>query len=303
LKSNSEPTTNRKYEDANIFILTRQKICILTKLYQSHPLNTTKNDIAKLRDETHSRLLRWRTLQAEHMPMIREKIIAQLSCAIEDEKLFLPSSFVDIERDELGLSGLAEDESKLREGQACGAIVSLRFLVKMITSLQDKRKADDAGQQLSTRARSHIQSVEATRDRILHIYNITRKALMSLGKDELVKRFPPLSHADLFRKSTEKRRQLNDTYREDGRIWGIDTFRGLEDTSGKKFALSIPLPPLTFILLLQVPTAYKIPGSILGMPPLLVRCTIAVLNPHRRLYPLPHHLVLGQPMGHSGILF
>jgi hypothetical protein len=204
-------------------LLPRLQILLLIKDNTCHPLKSLQNDIAKAREETYARILKWRELQATFMSAIHPMVLSQPSCAVEDEVLFLPSYFSETDRTNLGLLELAEDETKLREGQAVSAILGLRFLVKSITVLQDKRKAGDTGQLLNTRSRSRIHTVEGIRDRLLSIYNTSRNALVGLDRQSFSDRFPNLTLDDLERHSTMKKRQLNDTLRQDGAIWGIQT--------------------------------------------------------------------------------
>ena len=95
--------------------------------------------------------------------------------------------------------------------------------------MQDERKANDTGQQLNTRARSRINTVEIIRDRLLLVYNKARSALASLGKLQQSDRYPRLTRDDLDRKSTHDKSRINDTYHIDGPLWLIE---GIEDDLG-----------------------------------------------------------------------
>jgi hypothetical protein len=159
---------------------------------------------------------------------------------VEDETLFLPSSFPGAERTQLGLSKLASDESLLREAQAYDCILQLRLTLKTISVLQYKRQWNVVGQRKSTRARSRIYSMEAIRDHYLLVYNTNRISLLTLGRlQESDDRLPRLGLEDLARKSTVAKRQTGDTYRADGKLWALTPPAGWGNGSGACNACSI----------------------------------------------------------------
>jgi hypothetical protein len=185
--------------------------------------------------DLEARLEKWRDLQVIHMSSVRPCVLVQSPCTVEDANLFLPSSMMSSEHDTSGILSLAAEEITLREAQAHESILQLRLTMKAIAILHRQRKRHVRGQRQSTRARSKIHSIEATRDRFLTIYNTSREALIALGRlNPSEERLPLLTLDDLRRKSTMDNRQINDTYRSDGRIWTMDTSRQTSDHSTGK---------------------------------------------------------------------
>jgi hypothetical protein len=202
--------------------LFRLSIRLLKKGYEEHALASVKNDIQKAREAVTTRMEEFRNLQAIHSSSVKDYVLSQPSRLIEDEDLFLPSSFSGSTRNSLGLSKLAQDEAILREALSYESILQLRLALKAITILHKKRKANVVGQHMNTRARSRIHSMEAIRDHNLAVYNTNRKALITLGTllpDD--KHLPPLTQDDLHRKSTVDKRQTGDTNRTDGKVWAV----------------------------------------------------------------------------------
>jgi hypothetical protein len=155
------------------------------------------------------------------MPSVQPLIISQPSCPTEKEELYLPSHFSEMERSDLGLCELAQEEVLLREGQAYESIIRLRSTVKALSWYARVRKGNDRGQRQATRGRARIAAAELLRDSHLLTYNHARSALESLTHLGPEGRFPPLTKDDCFRKSTVDKRQVGDTYRPDGRLWRV----------------------------------------------------------------------------------
>jgi hypothetical protein len=200
----------------------RISIKLLVKQNNTHPLASTKNGITKAREVLTDHLEKWRGLQAIHMSAVKDHVLRQSPCPVEDEELFLPSSFPDFERNQLNLSKLAHDESLLREAQAYDCILQLRLTIKTISVLQHKRQSNIVGQRNTTRARSRIFSMEAIRDHYLQVYNTNRASLIQLGKlQPNDHHLPHLGVEDLARKPTVAKRQTGDTYRADGKLWAL----------------------------------------------------------------------------------
>jgi hypothetical protein len=212
----------------------RISIKLLIKQNNTHPLASTKNGIQKAREGLTERLEKWRNLQAIHMSTVKDHVLSQSPCPVEGENLFLPSSFSDVDRTQLGLSKLAYDESLLRKAQAYEYILQLRLTVKTISVLHHKRQWNVVGQRKSTRARSKIHSMEAIRDHYLHVYNTNRLSLITLGRlQQNDDHLPHLSLEDLARKSTASKRQTGDTYRADGKLWALTPVVAWKKNNGK----------------------------------------------------------------------
>ena len=134
----------------------RLSIKLLTKAYEEHSLASIQNDIQKAREAVTARMESFRNLQAIHSSSVEEYILSQPPQLIEDEDLFLPSSFSEPTGQSLGLSKLAEDEAILREAQVYESIMQLRLVLKAITVLHNKRKSNVVGHEGSSEASCQI---------------------------------------------------------------------------------------------------------------------------------------------------
>jgi hypothetical protein len=78
-------------------------------------LASTKSGIQKSREAVTDDLEKWRELQSIQMNAVSDQVLSQPPCPVEEEDLFLPSSFSEKDRTFLGkLSKLAVDEALLR---------------------------------------------------------------------------------------------------------------------------------------------------------------------------------------------
>jgi hypothetical protein len=145
--------------------------------------------------------------------------VAQNPNTIEQELLFLPSRFSHQNRISLSLESLAAEEAQLRISNALECILQLRRVSRIISGMHRIRKIDVRGQKEGTRSRTSIQSAIYDRDHLLELYAITRLALQSL--DPNLNHFPSLNANDLYLRPADNHRQINDTYRSDGPIWGL----------------------------------------------------------------------------------
>jgi hypothetical protein len=103
----------------------------------------TQRDITRSREELAIQLKKWCDLQVVLMDSAMPAILAQEPCSLEEETLFLPSDIPPSERDEFGLSKLANEEAQLWEGQAQECILQLRQVMKSISIMQDQRRKSD----------------------------------------------------------------------------------------------------------------------------------------------------------------
>jgi hypothetical protein len=145
--------------------------------------------------------------------------IAQNPGQIEHESLFLPSQFPHEDRISLSFQSLALEEAQLRVANALDCILQLRRVSRIIAGMHRIRKVDVRGQKEGTRSRTSIQSATHDRDHLLELYALTRATLQSL--DPNANYFPPLNVNDLYLRPVDNHRQINDTYRSDGPIWGL----------------------------------------------------------------------------------
>jgi hypothetical protein len=145
--------------------------------------------------------------------------VVQNPSHVEEESLFLPSHFSHEERISLSFQSIAVEEAQLRVANALDCILQLRRVSRIISGMHRIRKVDIRGQKEGTRSRNSIQSAINDRDHFLELYALTCAALQSL--DPNTNYFPPLNANDLYLRPVDNHRQINDTYRSDGAIWGL----------------------------------------------------------------------------------
>jgi hypothetical protein len=156
------------------------------------------------------------------MGAAKATILNEQQGPLENENLFLPSSFLEEDRSRLGLSELTKMEAELWEGQASECILRLRCIMKALSAHAALRQKNDSGQSARTRSQIKAQTLRFQRDRVLAIYSEARAALRDLGKlDSMLDRFPALDETELFRKSTRDKRVIGDTHRTDAPFWGL----------------------------------------------------------------------------------
>jgi hypothetical protein len=195
----------------------------MKEVHLEHPLLASEGEITVTRNDLTRRLARWRNLQEFHMPKVRELVLSQDPSPLEEEQLFLPSHFSEQERNTFSLTALAMEESQLREGELLECIMQLRRAMKTLSIIHAQRQKNDRSQRSAQRSHTQRQTVELTRDRLLHIYNDSRTALLTLSKagKSIEERYPALSLKDLYRKSTVEKRQLGVTNHLDGQLWHL----------------------------------------------------------------------------------
>jgi hypothetical protein len=156
------------------------------------------------------------------MPEAGDILIREKACEVEKEKLYLPSDFSPLEREVIGVTMLGCEEVKLREGEAFDALHATRSAVKAVIALKDRKRRDARGQAENTRSGRFIRDAEARRDRHMQTYAAARDAMCSLGlinADGINSPFPPLTLADTFMKSRQRKRGVGDSHRTDGALW------------------------------------------------------------------------------------
>jgi hypothetical protein len=190
--------------------------------YVRRPLVANEKDIDESRYVLTQRLDAWRTHQHAFMPTVYSRVLALPPRTAEDDPLILPSEFTAMQRAELSLCEIANDEADLREGQACETILQLRSAVKHLSSLRTLKAKNASGQNENTRAFTKIDRAQFTCEYLLEIYKQARGALESLGRlDDIgvAQRFPVLTQESLQRKPTTVKKALGDTYEIDEGLW------------------------------------------------------------------------------------
>src|ERR1700733_12248242 len=90
-------------------IITRKMVTV----YKEHPLMATENEIDESRSIIFERIGMWRAHQQRFMPTAATRALTSPPCEPENESLYLPSDFTILERSELLLTEIAEEEADL----------------------------------------------------------------------------------------------------------------------------------------------------------------------------------------------
>lgn len=194
---------------------------------KDHPDTRTESDIASLRELLLLQIASFRICQKTVAPQVAD-YIAKLTVPEvpeESEILYLPSDFPHAMRTQLSLLALGENERKMLEGAAYDILAQLRQDVRFHASLAKLKKENSYGQDRHTRERAKVLEAQRRRDNSMAIYSHLRMAMVSLGMPENDPTFRPMTLAATFRKSTDTKRQIGDTYRPDGDIWTNTKFK------------------------------------------------------------------------------
>jgi hypothetical protein len=167
-------------------------------------------------------LTEWRVDQFSRWPALEEQIPSSETVLIEDEPLFLPSSFSEPLRVHLGLEEAAQVEFQLRDGQAHDALEALRLAIKTYNYNISFKKTQVFGQGANTRSQAYLKSLENDKQTEADRYIHARSALLNLG---LSPRDPVLRPLDkstqLFSKNYFASAQLGDSRKSDPWFWNI----------------------------------------------------------------------------------
>ncbi|KZV78847.1 hypothetical protein EXIGLDRAFT_783167 [Exidia glandulosa HHB12029] len=169
-----------------------------------------------------------RPLQKHHMPALADTLQAQdelmedieAEDTPEDEDLHLPSSFTPAEREDYGLTKLAEVELRLRRCYAESELELLKLSIRLyFVDVSGKRKHVE-GIERHTRANSKISKDARKRDKHMERYNLHYKSMLSLGHDAKDKMFQTIS-SDIVKKVKDmtKSQELGTGTKPDAWFW------------------------------------------------------------------------------------
>lgn len=145
---------------------------------------------------------------------------------IEDEPLFLPSSFDNAQREEFDLQTFVDIELQLRKGDAADTIFRLQKALQRIAELEVDRRRYTGAVSKHTQARSELDKVHRVKQRLVTEYKCTRKAMIRLGMDESCSEFPVLGDQDTYRPGNIEPHEFNSGDNTIGWIWlfGNETY-------------------------------------------------------------------------------
>ncbi|KAJ7476496.1 hypothetical protein FB451DRAFT_1173359 [Mycena latifolia] len=191
-----------------------------------HELQARQKEILNRTTKLRAQFSDFRKDQKHFMPKVGDKVAAQstASPAIQDERLYLPSDFTAVERNEMGLTELAREEERWREGQAFDYLRAVQNAVKALSALRNRKTKNERQQKQNTRAGGHIEEGMRLQQRHMESYNAARLAIIALAGSTT---FPPLTEADLFMKSVQQIRHVGDSKRTDGLLFRARALRSL----------------------------------------------------------------------------
>ncbi|KAJ7495577.1 hypothetical protein FB451DRAFT_1164304 [Mycena latifolia] len=196
----------------------QRKLKHLIRDTAEHELQARKKEISTRTTKLRDQISDFRQDQKHFMRNVGDKVAAQSTAApaIEDERLFLPSELTEVERNQMGLTDLAREEERWREGQAFDYLRALQNAVKALSALRNRKTKNERQQKQNTRAGDHIEEAMKLQHRHMESYNIARLAIIALAGSTT---FPPLTEADLFMKSVQQIRHVGDSKRTDGLLF------------------------------------------------------------------------------------
>jgi hypothetical protein len=204
----------------------RRQIIAALKTEEKMETESHLVQIEKRRRKLAQRLDLFSKLQAKLMPTISQYLLEladneslTTSKPLEQAILYLPSDFTAKQRLELGLSSLAAEEKIFREGALCDSVRGIRDASQLLSAFGHDKYKNSRGQQQNLRSNAPIITHTTKRDQALESYNANREKYQRLTDDSV--RFPKLTVADTYRKSTEEHRRLGDSRRPDGAVWSL----------------------------------------------------------------------------------
>jgi hypothetical protein len=202
----------------------------LIKSESKHPLAQTRREIEQTQSSVESRVLRYYELLRQICPKISKVIDSQKSGPQEDVNLFFPSGFPAKNRNHFGMKELAHQERILRTAQLDDLILTVRSLATLLSAMRARKRKHFRGQKQNTSAMNAIFTQEDNLNLKIAEYTCSRKSLLLLGFGDDDNSFPPLSRKDCYKKPTELKRQVGDSRRPDGNVWGNlgTSFRSLD---------------------------------------------------------------------------
>lgn len=212
------------------------------RIHEEFAADRSIDEIEKHRSKLSECLKAHRQAQKQLMPAVYAHYIDQelkdddddeATILPEDVHLYLPSSFTAVQCNKFKIVPLGVAEGKLREAAAYDAIISIRNAVKDVTVAKHNNRAHGHSQATHTRYRKLIRDAERKQNNAVTAYHTLRTAMIALGViQEEDNVFRPIQDKDLYRKDTSAKRNIGDTYRNDGRLQGMP----IPDVSGMDIA-------------------------------------------------------------------
>ncbi|KAJ7200799.1 hypothetical protein GGX14DRAFT_324899, partial [Mycena pura] len=228
-----------------LILITRSKVEMCTKkiasaivfrncckMHTKHPLQSTWDEVADLRDTLNDELQEFRARQTALFPawdlskvdvVEPEKSTVQLPSRLLQEHSPLAGSLE---------SALVSQEVQLRIGQANSQILTVQDATVTLSVVKGSRSYNYRGQGGITRAQHKKEFAQMLRDLEIEIYNHARQALVTLEPDAAAP-FPVMTVADTVRKETHVFRMRGDSRFLDGSVWALGQAAQKEEQGGE----------------------------------------------------------------------
>jgi hypothetical protein len=148
---------------------------------------------------------------------------------IEGHRIPLPSFFTDSDRENAGLSTMAEYEDILRRGSASELLEEVRQTLIRYNWNLGKKITEVHGQAGNTRFASHLRSIHSEARESACKYRVMYEGLLGLGLPRDDSMFCPLLDSQLWVKSTSERESLGSKTTEDPWYWRVPMLDGDEN--------------------------------------------------------------------------
>ncbi|KAJ7610369.1 hypothetical protein FB45DRAFT_1037941 [Roridomyces roridus] len=180
----------------------QRKIRLQVELKKTSPASSAKQSVKQLRSKFNRRLTRFRALQATYQPAAIQSLLARDVPAEELPEhvpLMLPSALPRHLQQSPGcMSGIADTENALREGQCSNALVRLRNQLHVKSRLLVYKQNHSRYQAMNTRSRALIARNENKIRSHSEKFQMAWQARLSLsGGDERAVGWPRLRKADI----------------------------------------------------------------------------------------------------------
>lgn len=236
-------------------------------IHEEHSSDQSLDEIEKRQDKVSVCLKAHQCVQKQLMPAVYTHYIDKELNNTEDEdetilpedvSLYLPSHFMAVQHDKFKIASLGITEGKIREAAVYNAITSIRNAVKDVTVARQNNQVHGHSQAMHTCYRKIICNAERKQSSMIATYHTSCFAMISLGliaeDDEF---FKVIEDKDLFHKDTSLKRNIGDTYQNDGWIQGMPILRVASSDVQKPRVLNESVRDMFTILVMYMLMMYS----------------------------------------------
>ncbi|KAJ7658465.1 hypothetical protein B0H17DRAFT_1213211 [Mycena rosella] len=175
---NAIPTLWEDFELVYAVLAIEKEQAQLREMLVNNPLDSASG---RLRACLAQKLQDLRARQVQRTPALESLMDDINGDTPEDARLFLPSQYQAIQRQELGLQALAHAEYVLRVGRAEDRLYALALLTRAGATLKQRRNQTAEGFLAVSKMQRQMDSYGRRIRAIAAAYNVHRSALLQLG--------------------------------------------------------------------------------------------------------------------------